>query len=57
MMNLPLADFALLTVLMTFIVLLALDVLSGAPSILFLAFLPAIVWGIVIALKGRRNHA
>ncbi len=57
MMNLPLADFALLTVLLTFIVLLALDVLSGAPSSLFLAFAPAIVWGLVIALKGRRNHA
>lgn len=53
-MNLPTLQFPLLAIALLFLALLILMMLSGAPLGAYFAFAPALGWGIVLALKGRR---
>ena len=53
-MNLSTLQFPLLALLLLFLALLILVALSGAPLLVFFAFAPAVVWGIVLAFRGRR---
>lgn len=53
-MNFPPLEFSLLALVMVLVALLALDVLSGAQGIVFVAFAPMLVWGIVLFIKGRQ---
>ncbi len=51
----PPLEFALVTLILVLVALLALNVLSGAQSSVFVAFLPMLVWGVVLVVKGRQS--
>ncbi|MBI4672209.1 MAG: hypothetical protein HY741_11165 [Chloroflexi bacterium] len=53
-MNFSALNFTLLALALLFLALLLSSALSGAPGMVYFAFAPALVWGIVLALQGRR---
>jgi len=53
-MNPSTLQFPLLAIALLFLALLILMMLSGAPLVAYFAFAPALGWGIVLALQGRR---
>jgi hypothetical protein len=53
-MNLSSLNFSLLAIILLFVALMILGVLSSAPVVMYLAFGPALVWAIVLALRGRQ---
>ena len=52
-MNFSSIPFSLLTLLLLFAALLILLLWSGAAGILYLAFAPALLWGVMVAIRGR----
>jgi hypothetical protein len=53
-MNTSSFQFPLLALALLFLALLILDVLGGAAGAVYGAFAPALLWAIVLAVKGRR---
>jgi hypothetical protein len=53
-MNISSFQFPLLALALLFLALLILDVLGGAAGAMYGAFAPALLWAIVLAVKGRR---
>ncbi len=49
----PFIPFPLLALGLLYAALLILNLLSGAPGGIYFVFVPALLWGIVLILKGR----